>query len=514
MATRTWSSVGSNDMNNAANYSGAGALLTTDDLVFNNTSVINATATANLDVASITVAANYSGNWSIAEFSAVAETGNMSFDGTGTLNLGNGITLNGASATLHVGSGVGTVTATNCAVTMNGSIAMVIDIDKTSVFGQFVLGNNAVVTNTSAAIAYFQANASPLVMGDNSDLINNGLLRFRITGSGPFMTLGSGYAISGTSTIILVVYIASGAVTIPSITTQNVDVTIQEQSGISGWTVQFVGTVNLGTGSLTIRTATAITGNYDFNNQNITCGILSVGNLNAGATSTINYSSGTFNVTGYNGLNFGVCNENFQSSVWSVSGSWTFGSNHTITPGTSEVAFTNTAVVTSNSKLFYDFVINAAGKTITLADALSCHDFTNIAGTLAGAFTTTASGDVDLYVDTTFSRLIMTKATTRRISVAATKTIILTNLTATNLNGGAGALNEWRSFTPGTQFNLVIPAPIALLYQNPQDCVASQVIDVTDDTSVNGGNNTNWTFPATAKKSKNSFSMSDFSLSF
>jgi hypothetical protein len=38
----------------------------------------------------------------------------------------------------------------------------------------------------------------------------------------------------------------------------------------------------------------------------------------------------------------------------------------------------------------------------------------------------------------------MNKATTRTITVAATKTLTLTNLTDTNLNGSDGALTLWR----------------------------------------------------------------------
>jgi len=60
---RTWNSSGSTDMNDGTNYTGAGALLTTDDLIYDATSVVNATATAALDVNSITSNAGYSGDF-------------------------------------------------------------------------------------------------------------------------------------------------------------------------------------------------------------------------------------------------------------------------------------------------------------------------------------------------------------------------------------------------------------------------------------------------------------------
>ena len=55
MATRTWSSAASTDMNDTANYSGSGSFAT-DDLVFDNTSVVNATATAGITCNSKNVA--------------------------------------------------------------------------------------------------------------------------------------------------------------------------------------------------------------------------------------------------------------------------------------------------------------------------------------------------------------------------------------------------------------------------------------------------------------------------
>ena len=496
MAIRTWSSLGSNDLNLATNYSGAGALLTTDDLVFDGTSVIAATASANLDVKSITVAAAYTGNMSFSGFTAIYENGNASFDGIGTLNLGNGITLNGASSTLHIGAGVAAVTATSCAITMNGTTAMIIDIDKTTVAKSLILGNGAIVTNSG--VSYFiVSDTNPFVMGTNSRFTNSGLLYIRLTASGNFMTLGSGYIISGATALQLEINANSITGTVPAVTTQNTPLYITENGVKTGYTILFGGTINTGTGRMDIVVSNAgSSGIINFNNQNVICGNFYAGNANATATSVINYGSGTFSVSQYAGssLNLGSCTQNFQSSQWLCSGGWIFGSNHIIVPGASQVTITNTATITSNGKSFYDFVINAAGKTITLADALSVHDYTKIIGTQAGNFNTTCSGDALFSVSTTLFRLIMTKATTRTITVVTGGTLTLTNLTDTNVNGTPGALTRWRSTTPGTQFNITIPAPITLTYQNPSDCVSSQTVTVTDGTSANGGNNFRWLF--------------------
>jgi len=510
MATRTWSSAASTDLNDVANYSGSGAFLTTDDLVFDNTSVVNATATESLSVNSVTVAATYSGNMTFSGYSITCANGNVSFDGIGTLNLGNGITMSGASATFHVGSGVGTVTATSCVVTMNGTTAMVIDDDKGCAFKMLILGVNAKIANNGNAASVYSNVTTPFIMGASSSLVNNKTLKFVLTGPSAFTSLGSGYAISGSQAINFQVGENSITVTLPSITTTNTPLILVE-SGASktGWTFQLTGAINAGTANLDIAVANAnSTGTFDFNGQNIICGSFRSGAFTTTNNVTLDYSSGTFSVTSFAGSVYNASctiSENFQSSQWTCSGNWTFGSNHTIDPGTSKVTITNTSTITSNAKLFYDLIINASGKTITLADALSVHDFTVTEGTLTGNFSTTCSGDASFSVSTTLYRLIMTKATSRTITVLAGGTLTLSNVTDTNLNGSAGALTQWRSTILGTAFNLSIPGIITLTYQNPQDSAASAEITANDGTSLNWGGNTNWTFPTVSASRKRSF---------
>ena len=86
MATRTWNSSGSTDMNLSTNYSGSGALLTTDDLVFNGTSVINAVASATLSVKTLTIAAAYTGKWDLNSQSLTVANG---FSDDGVCIIGN-----------------------------------------------------------------------------------------------------------------------------------------------------------------------------------------------------------------------------------------------------------------------------------------------------------------------------------------------------------------------------------------------------------------------------------------
>ena len=50
-------------------------------------------------------------------------------------------------------------------------------------------------------------------------------------------------------------------------------------------------------------------------------------------------------------------------------------------------------------------------------------------------------------------------------------------------------------------FNLVIPAPITLTYQNPENCSVNNLITVNDGTSLDGGDNNNWDFGESASES-------------
>jgi hypothetical protein len=122
---------------------------------------------------------------------------------------------------------------------------------------------------------------------------------------------------------------------------------------------------------------------------------------------------------------------------------------------------------------------------------ISAYDGTSVDGISAkklnaSSTITTIGGNLTIATSTTFNHLIMSSTTARTITVAAGKTLTLTTLTASDLNGQSGGLNIWRSGTPTSQFNLNIPSPITLTYQNPQDCSVNHLISAYDGTSVDG----------------------------
>lgn len=417
-------------------------------------------------------------------------SGNLTLDGSGTLNCGNGITATGASSNVHFGSGLGAVTATSCVLTMNTVTAGVIDVNKPAILfgGGLVLSASAMATNSGAATPTFSAATNSLIMGTSSKLTLTENINLRLTGSSTFYSLGVGSSFAGTAAISLGV-LGNYSVTLPAITMLGTFV-LQDDANCN-FAYTLTGAITCNAFSCLSRIAGS-TGIFNFNNQPITCGQYRFG-TSAASTVTVNESASVINCTTMVASIIGTSTRNMQTSQITCSGSWTFGSNHTITGSAGQsVTFTNTATITSNGKVFPgNKIVNAAGKTITKADALSvAGNLTITAGTLAGAFSTTCAGDVTVSISATFNRLILTKATTRTLTVAAGTTLTLTNLTNTNFNGTVGALTRVRSSVPGTQFTMVIPNAVSLVYYDSQDCIY-QGFDVTanDGTSVTRGNN-------------------------
>lgn len=379
MATRTWSSAGSTDMNLATNYSGSGELLATDDLVFDATSTVNATATAPLSVNSVVTAAAYSGNWSISGQTLTCAAG-ASFDGTGTLNLGNGVTCNGASSTAHFGSTLGAVTATSAAMLYSGTTGMVIDDDKGITFKTISLADNAKVTNSGAASSTYLHSSTPITLGDGASLTINRNMTSALTAAGSFISLPASYTIAGSATLYLSNQSAATC-TIPAITA-TVGV-IEVQGPVTNSATNMNGAMSCT--SLVVETTAVVS--FTFNTQNYgiaVTGNLNCGSNNAGANLILNFGSSTISCGAFaaTGVFVQATTYNMQSSQWTCAGNWTWKTGYTVNAGTSTVTISNTSTVTNVGKSFYRFNVDASGNTITLADDLVCARYTLLAGSV------------------------------------------------------------------------------------------------------------------------------------
>lgn len=390
VSNRIWSGAADTNLNNPLNYSGSGPLLSTDNLLFNSGSV-NASSTANLDVNSLVVTSGYTGNMTFAGHTATLEGNDASFDGTGTLNLGNGITLNGASATLHIGAGVGAVTSANCAIVMNGTTAMTLDIQVGSLtFSSYAQGNNAIVNSTSVGLR-FSTSATPFTLGNNSQLTTNNAFYFYRSTSGPLVSVGTSYTLTANATIRFFPNASNITVTMPALTIGGSgDVKYFCDAGaLTGMTIQFTGSQNYGTKELDLNVIHAgeqIT--YDFNGQSVTCGTFYPGPTTSLTTGycIIKYTNSNITVSKYDGstLTNYATTENFGNSQWNVSGSgsaWTMGSNHTIVASTSLIKFTNTSntaiTFAGAGKTYYNIWFSRGASTAanTITGANTFNDF-------------------------------------------------------------------------------------------------------------------------------------------
>lgn len=398
----TWSSAGSTDANLAGNYS---AGLPADAVVtLNATSVINWTFTAGMSVESVTITGAYSGAVSLSGQTLTVSLG-ISFDGTGTYNLGNGITANGNSSTVHFGAGMGVVTATSCVITMNGTTAMVLDDDKAITFLSLTLGASAIVINSGAAMTTYSRTGTPLTIGNNATLTVNRTVLFICKGTGnSFHSIGTGVTINGNANITWTPGVNGDTLNFPAYTYSGTGINdITSYFGNTNDIIQLSG--NLNTGIRQFRVFTNGTAVFTFTTQNysITCGTYTSGGSAGTPVLNLNYGSSVVSIVIFDGAtwNLGTINQNLQTSTWSCSGNWAFGSNHTITgtAATTSVTITNTSSVTSNGKQFPgSFIVNAAAKTITMVDAISIVSaFTLTAGTLTTAtFAVTVVGNVQI----------------------------------------------------------------------------------------------------------------------
>ena len=300
-------------------------------------------------------------------------SGNITLNGTGTHIFGNGITMTGASGTLHIGSTLTAPTASGCIITFNGTTACILDDDKGTAFLSLTLGAGAKVTNTGdgGSTTVFIGPTTVWTFGANSTFTNNGWIALYATASQSIF--GAGVTFDGNSPISISTAGANITITYPAVS----------YNGTGAWSLacgavdvapihSLSGTFNIGANSLTISNSrVGITLTSNTNGNTITCGALSVGTNNATAVHNINYGASTISCVSYTGavLNIGSCTESFSTSQWTCSGAWTFGSNHTIVPGTSIVNFTGAGTTTSNGKAFPgDLTINSTGLVRTFAD--------------------------------------------------------------------------------------------------------------------------------------------------
>lgn len=365
MANNNWILNYSANYSTASGWSLAHVPTTGEVAIFSNTfGSGSCTFDQNIVCSGITISGNYTGNQTANGYGYYL-TGDMIDDGTGTRNLGSGIFMSGPLSNLHIGSGLGTVTATSCDIVMNTSTSGVIDDDKGITFKSLILGASAIVTNNGISTSTYSTSGIPWTMGNNSTFTISTRINFERSTSGDMWSIGTGCTISSSTTLYFRCIANSITVNLPAITMTSAGFTLEDLVGYTGWAFNVSGNLSLGSTQVNMYCGANSTGTFTFNTYNLTCGTLRYGLQSATSSSaTFNWGSGTHTISVMSGSTWNSANTtnvNLQSSTWNCSGSWTFGSNHTINPGTSTVNITNTSTISQNGKPFYDVNLTAGG---------------------------------------------------------------------------------------------------------------------------------------------------------
>lgn len=533
MATRTWSSSGSSDMNNATNYSGEGALLATDDLLFNGTSVIAATATATLAVKSITTVAAYTGAFSTGG-QAFNIGGSVNFDNVSALTINSTITIT-TDGDFHIGAGI-------TAFTGGGSIDLQgtggLDIDEatfSSPLSNIKLAYSEKTTTFTATGSNGLMNGQLTINGGTFTI--NGTFNIYTKNANPIVIVGTP-TINGNGAIYLqddYGGASSATVNIPAITMGGTVAFYFIQSFNQATTINQNGDVIIG-GDWHFRKNSA--GNFVYNTNNYALSFANalIGNQSGANSATYNWGSSIITCTSRNSY---VSTENMGTSQWTCNGSWVYAASSVIDAGSSQITLTETINLTSNSCTFYDLIFNGAGKTLTLADALNCNSLTvtngifnqngkiiisagNVrfqgTGNLTLNTTLTITGNATFQISTsgtktTTSLALVAQGTTilnvgtititsfaptanKTYTFDSGETLTISNYTASQWNGSnASNLVTFQASSSGVRANIVNPADMTVLFMAIKDISVSNLINaMKTNGNVNNGNNVNWKF--------------------
>jgi hypothetical protein len=410
-------------LNDGANYDPTGVIDSGDSLVFDATSVVNATATANLTIHAIRSTADYSGNISFSGRELIHD-GSVYFDHTGFLTMGTLDQFTGDSDTLHFGTGLSSLSCTSLVI-KNSGLLNVLDADEFANINQLYIDKKKSLTNTSATQLYITNGVNPpLVIEDSATFNRTEAVYLNVTGDIAFYDIGLDCDLNVTGYSILALHISASNIniTMPFINTEgsvamgdhnDCDGSIVTQTDSVVCAENFVFTAHYLTGTNTLT--------YDMGGQAIRCQYFYSGKSGAGGEMYIDghgarvYCSAYFDLSYYNET--GVA-EVILPSVWAAHGI-KFGTNittiadtlSTITvPGLSWDPGTILAV----GEDVYNLTMGGSGYISAITSDI------NIVGNLTIAEGTNTTGGYDFTVEDSIK---VTTATSVLIDTSSTITI-------------------------------------------------------------------------------------------
>ena len=335
---------------------------------------------SSFSIAGYHVSAGYSGAISFSGQTFTCSGNYLDSGNGGTRNLGNGITMNGASGALVIGSTVGTVTAGSCVMTFNGT-SQTLTILKSSNCNRIVVGSNGSVSTNTQNYPMFNSSTYVFDLGANASLtIASGYFIANLTATASFINYGSGATVSNNGDLFFCTN--PGVIgTLPG-WVQSGNGVVSFGNNSTGGTINLTGNVNVNSGVFDVGSGNAGTFVYNFNSNTISCGVFDYYSY---TNETSNFGGSVFNVTSFNNIGGTSVTQhlNFQNSQWNCSGNWGFPTGIQVTHQTDSVAITPTAsaTITSAGKSFYNFTnAGAIGIITQQADKLTCNNFYDNSG--------------------------------------------------------------------------------------------------------------------------------------
>lgn len=409
-AQRIWNSSGSTDMNDGANYTGSGALLVTDTLRYNATSVVNATGSADLKVKKVISESNYTGTLTYTNRRLTADSIDWS-GGTvttglactirannGYLRLGSGVTISGGSGTPWFFIGTGINTNFNKAVSYRTFSV----IGSNTIGGsQTVSLNGGTVVTPLSVSGKITINAPMNIYSTTYPFISMSTETDTINGTGDLLIRTTGTMSGDTVLQSAIKYTGTGAIS------------LLQNTNVESW-VKWGGHLDLGSSATTIGKTGNMKYIFNMNGYNLTCGALSLTNTNATDSVKISLGSGTHNIASLSTVSTtGVILFNLGTGTTNCTGNWTYpaSANFVTVPNASVLNLSGSGAqsVTSAGQKFYDLTVNNSGTaTVKFLDSTHCiGDFSALDGRdsigrlyIAGSYTNSTNDSV-IHYDTT-----------------------------------------------------------------------------------------------------------------
>lgn len=354
----------------------------TDSLVWSGTSTANSTANAPVSVGFVHASsAHTAGNLSWSGQSLTVVSG-MNLNHAGTSNMGTALGITG-NGDLLFNSGIGTVTATSCVVTMSGVADTWTDNKAISIAKMICNGANAVSNGLGETT--ISAGGIKITIAANCTLTISGAdLKPYPGGSTTVISEGAGALINLTTRSLRIV-ISGGDLTdtIPAI----------KAIGTTGYisygmvtndnnTFVFVGTQDYG--SAGCRPVFTTSGVFNLNGQNLTCGPFALGGIMAGKTYIFRMNGSILHINNYNDTtyNVGTSIDSLPDTTY-CSGNISIGTSHSLVPRTSTFVIDSTGYISMRGQPFYNLIIAGTNGQDTITekgtttDSIVCYnDFT------------------------------------------------------------------------------------------------------------------------------------------